>query len=127
MREIVNCGGLAVKNELLMQIYADVTGRPMKVSAGDQTCALGAAIFGAVAAGPKGGGFAGVQEAQEKLSRVREKVYLPDPQRQAVYAEMYALYGALHDAFGTPRWSGKLDHVMKQLISLRERQRGNDK
>ncbi len=124
VREIVNCGGLAVKNELLMQVYADVTGRPMKLAAGDQTCALGAAIFGAVAAGAKQGGFATVQEAQGKLSRVREKVYLPDPQRQAVYAEMYALYRTLHDAFGTKEWSGKLDQVMKQLIALREKQRG---
>ncbi len=124
VREFVNCGGLAVKNELLMQIYADVTGRPMKVSASDQTCALGAAIFGAVAAGAKEGGFATVQEAQKKLCRVREKAYLPDAQRQLVYVAMYELYHSLHDAFGTKDWSGKLDHVMKQLIALRERQRG---
>ena len=51
VKEIVNTGGLAIKNETLMQIYADVTGRPMKVSRSEQTCALGAAIFGAAAAG----------------------------------------------------------------------------
>ena len=51
VQEVVNTGGLAVKNAALMQIYADVIGRPMKISRSDQTCALGAAIFGAIAAG----------------------------------------------------------------------------
>ncbi len=49
--QVVNCGGIAEKNPLVMQIYADVTGRPMKVSRSAQTCALGAAIAGAVVAG----------------------------------------------------------------------------
>ena len=51
VKEVVNCGGLAAKNPLLMQIYADVSGRPMKISRSDQTPALGAAMFAAVAAG----------------------------------------------------------------------------
>ena len=49
--QVVNCGGIAEKNPVVMQIYADVTGRPMKVSRSAQTCALGAAIAGAVVAG----------------------------------------------------------------------------
>ena len=124
VRQIVNCGGLAVKNPLLMQIYADVTGRPMKVSRSDQTCALGAAIFGAVAAGKEVGGFADVAEAQAAVCGVRDTVYTPDSESHKVYAEIFALYGDLHDAFGAPGWSGKLDHVMKKLIEIRERQRG---
>jgi L-ribulokinase len=123
VKEFVNCGGLAAKNPLLMQIYADVTGRPMKVSRSDQTCALGAAIFGAVAAGKEAGGFASVPEAQRAMCGVKEKFYRPNPKAQAVYAELYPLYRALHDAFGTREWSGKLDHVMKDLIRIRERQR----
>jgi L-ribulokinase len=121
---IVTCGGLAVKNPLLMQIYADVTNRPMKIARSDQACALGAALFGAVAAGRKAGGFADVAEAQGALCGVRETVYTPDPERHAVYRELYALYRDLHDAFGTSAWSGKLNHVMKSLIAVRERQRG---
>lgn len=124
VNEVINCGGLAVKNPLLMQIYADVTGRPMKVSRSDQTCAVGAAIFGAVAAGQEAGGFASVAEAQAPVCGVRETVYTPIPGNQAVYAELYTLYRALHDAFGTAEWSGKLDRVMKELITIRERQRG---
>jgi len=123
VREIVNCGGLAVKNPLLMQIYADVTGRPMKVARSDQTCGVGAAIFGAVAAGREAGGFADVHAAQAAVCGVRAKVYKPDPARHAVYGELYSLYRELHDAFGTAEWSGKVSHVMKHLIAIRERQR----
>ena len=54
VEQIVNCGGIAEKNPLVMQIYADVTGRPMKISRSAQTCALGAAIAGAVVAGKRG-------------------------------------------------------------------------
>ena len=123
VREIVNCGGLAAKNSFLMQIYADVTGRPMKVSRSEQTCALGAAIFGAVAAGREAGGFANVPEAQAAVCGVKDEIFTPAPSRQKVYAELYALYRQLHDAFGTREWSGKLYSVMKDLIAIRERQR----
>jgi len=124
VKEIVNCGGLAAKNPLLMQIYADVTGRPMKVSRSDQTCALGAALFGAVAAGKNAGGFANVAEAQAALCGVRDQVFRPVAANHRVYAELYSLYRQLHDAFGTREWSGRLNRVMKDLIALRERQRG---
>jgi len=123
VREIVNCGGLAVKSPFLMQVYADVTGRPMKISRSDQTCAVGAAIFGAVAAGAKESGFKTVGEAQDAMCGVRDQVYKPDASAHKVYAELYTLYRQLHDAFGTAKWSGKLNHVMKQLIALREKQR----
>jgi len=122
VREIVNCGGLASKNPFLMQIYADILGRPMKVSRSDQTPALGAAIFGAVAAGPETSGYATVEEAQAAMTGIRE-VFEPDMQNHAVYAEMYRLYRQLHDAFGTEEWSGSMANVMKDLISIRERQR----
>jgi L-ribulokinase len=123
VREIVNCGGLASKNPFLMQIYADILGRPMKVSRSDQTPALGAAIFGAVAAGPDSSGYATIEEAQAAMTGIRQ-VFEPDMQNHAVYSEMYSIYRTLHDAFGTPDWSGSLFHVMKDVIALRERQRG---
>ena len=58
VEQIVNCGGIAEKNPLVMQIYADVTGRPSRSRASAQTCALGAAIAGAVVAGKAAGGYA---------------------------------------------------------------------
>ncbi len=117
IEEVINTGGLSIKNATLMQCYADIIGKPMKVSQSEQTCALGAAIFGAVAAGA---GELG--DLQAKVTATREKVYYPIPENQAVYAELYALYRTLHDAFGTAEWSGKINHVMKQLLDIRARQ-----
>lgn len=116
--EVVNTGGLAVKNATLMQLYADILGRPLKVAASDQTCALGSAIYGAVS----GGGFT-ISEIQENCCRMREKEYHPIPENQEIYREIYALYKTLHDAFGTADWSGQLGHVMKDIIDIRQRQR----
>ena len=115
--EIVNTGGLAIKNHTLMQIYADVIGKPMKVSQSEQTCALGAAIFGATAAGVDA-----LANVQSKVTATREKVFYPIPENQAVYAELYVLYRTLHDAFGTTDFSGKVNRVMKDLLDIRARQ-----
>ncbi len=121
--QVVNCGGIAEKNPLVMQIYADVTGRPMKISRSAQTPALGAAMAGAVVAGKKAGGYPGFSAAQKAMSGLKAKVYTPDRKANAVYAELYALYKQLHDAFGTEEWGGKLHNVMKDLIAIRNRVR----
>ena len=63
---IVCTGGIAEKNPLLMQIYADVTGRTMHVAASSQTCALGSAISAAVLAGAHPD-FAAAQAAMTSL------------------------------------------------------------
>ena len=76
INEIVNCGGLAVKNSLLMQIYADITGRPMKLSRSEQTPALGAAMFGAISAGKEVSGYSSILDAQRAMTGV-SKVYEP--------------------------------------------------
>jgi L-ribulokinase len=122
VEEIVNCGGLASKNPFLMQIYADIIGRPMKVSRSDQTPALGAAIFGAVAAGKELSGYARVEEAQQVMTGTKE-TYEPIGEYRHIYRELFKLYSQLHDAFGTSAWSGALHNVMKDLISIRQRQR----
>jgi L-ribulokinase len=119
IREVVNCGGLASKNPLLMQIYADITGRPMKISGSDQTPALGAAIFSAVAAGKKVGGYDTVREAQRSMTK-SGLVYNPIPENHAVYEKLYKLYRQLHDAFGTKSWSGSMYNVMKDLLDIRD-------
>lgn len=119
VEQIVNCGGIAEKNPLVMQIYADVTGRPMKVSRSAQTCALGAAIAGAVVAGVHPD-FAAAQKA---MTGLKPRVFQPNPQAHAVYRELYTLYRKLHDAFGTRGWTGNLYDVMKTLIEIRGRVR----
>ncbi len=119
VKEVVNCGGIAEKNPFVMQIYADVCNRPMKISRSAQTCALGAAIFGAVV----GGAYKSTEQAQRKMTGVKSTVYRPNKAAAKVYAELYTLYRTLHDAFGTTQFGGKLDRVMKELIAIRDRTR----
>ena len=117
--QVVNCGGIAEKNSVVMQIYADVTGRPMKISRSAQTCALGSAIAAAVVAGA----HKNYTAAQKAMTGLKPRVFKPDPKAHAVYKELYALYKQLHDAFGTKEWNGNLHGVMKQLIEIRGRVR----
>ena len=123
VRQVINCGGIAEKNPLAMQIYADVTGRPMKISRSQQTCALGAAIAGAVVAGRKAGGYANFAAAQKAMTGLKPRVFTPAAKAHAVYKELYKLYHTLHDAFGTKTWTGNLHGVMKQLLDIRSRTR----
>jgi L-ribulokinase len=119
VRQLVNCGGIAEKNPLVMQIYADVTGRPMKISRSAQTCALGAAIAGAVVAGA----HRDVPSAQKAMTGLKHRVYQPSPKANEVYRRLYPLYRKLHDAFGTPDANGNLYHVMKELLAIRNEAR----
>ena len=119
VRQIINCGGIAEKNPLVMQIYADVTGRPMKVSRSAQTCALGSAIAGAVVAGA----YPDFASAQKSMTGLKSRVFKPDAKAHAVYRELYPLYRKLHDAFGTKEWTGNLHDLMKRLIDIRNRVR----
>jgi L-ribulokinase len=102
-----------------MQIYADVCNRPMKISRSAQTCALGAAIFGAVV----GGAHETVEAAQEAMTGVKDEVFEPRADAAAIYAELFALYTKLHDEFGGFTNGSDLGSVMKDLISIRERTR----
>jgi L-ribulokinase len=104
-----------------MQIYADVCNRPMKISASAQTCALGAAIFGAVV----GGAYKDTASAQRAMTGVKRTVFRPRPAHVAVYAELYKLYMQLHDAFGgvDKDRPASMGHVMKDLIAIRDRVR----
>jgi L-ribulokinase len=119
VKEVVNCGGIAEKNSLVMQIYADVCNRPMKISRSAQTCALGAAVFGAVA----GGGYRTVEAAQKKMTGVKEVVYRPSKAATAVYAELYGIYYTLYNAFSAAGGKLPMNRVMKDLIALRHRVR----
>jgi L-ribulokinase len=121
--EIVATGGLPDRNKLLMQIYADVTGRPIKVAGTHQAGALGSAMFGAVAAGKAAGGYDTIFEAARHMARLRDDAYQPDPEAQKVYDRLFAEYVTLHDYFGrgTPAGEsgGAGNNVMKRLKALR--------
>jgi len=112
--ELVACGGLPERNKLLMQIYADVTSREIRVADSPQTPALGAAMHGAVAAGADAGGYANIVDAAQRMARLRDDIYRPIPENSAVYERLYREYVLLHDYFGR----GGND-VMKRLKSLK--------
>ena len=119
VKDVVNCGGIAEKNPFVMQIYADVCNRPMKISRSAQTCALGAAIFGAVV----GKAYKRVEQAQRKMTGVKPEVFRPVKKNAATYAQLYVLYKQLHDSLGTAKDRAALGHVMKDLIAIRNRVR----
>ncbi|WP_270166045.1 ribulokinase [Paenibacillus sp. SYP-B4298] len=115
VNELYACGGLPQKNRLLMQIYADVTNREIKVAASKQTPALGAAMFGAVAAGAAKGGYDSIVDAARSMARVREESFKPIPANVERYERLYQEYTLLHDYFGR----GAND-VMKRLKAIKE-------
>jgi len=114
VNEIVATGGLPDRNRLLMQIYADVNGREVKVAKSHQTPALGAAMFGAVAAGAAAGGYDSIFAASKTMAHLRDDHYVPIPENKAVYERLFKEYLTLHDYFGR----GEND-VMKRLKALK--------
>ncbi|MDD5349163.1 MAG: ribulokinase [Chthoniobacteraceae bacterium] len=122
IERVVCCGGIAEKNGLLMQIYADVTGCAMQVTGSSQACALGAAIAAAVLAGPEKGGYPNFPAAQKAMTSLKPVCYTPNAEAQAVYDRLYALYRQLHDAFGGVTRSADLSRVMKELLAIQQEQ-----
>jgi L-ribulokinase len=116
VHEIVNCGGISEKNPLVMQIYADVTNRPIRIARSAQACAMGSAIFGAVV----GGAHASTEAAQKSMAGVKEIVFTSNPASAEIYDKLYSLYSDIHDAFGNTGSNRSLNHVMKDLIAIRQ-------
>jgi L-ribulokinase len=112
--DLVATGGLPERNKLLMQIYADVTGREIKVAAASQAGALGSAMHGAVAAGAAAGGYDTIQQAAARMAHLKDEVYRPVAAHKRTYDALYAEYVVLHDYFGR----GAND-VMKRLKRIR--------
>jgi L-ribulokinase len=112
--ELVIAGGL-MRNKLIMQIYADVTGRPLSLIGSAQGPALGSAIHAAVAAGA----YPDVPAAAAAMGGMRRGVYLPAPASEAVYDELYREYVTLHDYFGRGA-----NQVLHRLRALRDRVHG---
>ena len=117
---VVCCGGIAEKNDLFMQIYADVIGQPMLIAGSPQTPALGAAVSAAVTAGAASGGHDSWSTAQDRMTSLKEKRFDPRPEAKRTYDELYAIFRQLHDAFGgAPGAQGDLGSVMKRLLDIK--------
>jgi L-ribulokinase len=133
IERVVCCGGIAEKNDVFMQIYADVLGQPMLIAGSPQTPALGAAVSAAVTAGANAGGYDSWTEAQDRMTTIKSKRFEPRPDAKVVYDELYGIYRELHDAFGLPaeasaRATGAaagarpdLGSLMKRLLALKEK------
>ncbi len=91
VRGVLAIGGIARKSPLVMQICADVLGRPLQVAASDQCCALGAAMAGAVV----GGAHATLAAAQGAMASGIERTYRPVARAVAVYEGGYRRYREL--------------------------------
>ena len=117
---VVCAGGIAEKNPMLMQIYADVTGCTMLVAGSSQACALGAAVAAAVVAGA----HPDFPTAQARMTSLKRVAYRPRRSAQRVYGQLYHLYRQLHDALGGLNRSADLSTVMKDLLAIKEAQRG---
>lgn len=117
VERVVACGGITDRSPLVMQTYADVLNRTILQSRSAQTCALGAAIAGAVAAGV----HPDVPCAQRAMCGFSDRKHTPDPHAAGIYRELYALYSDLHDAFGVSGERRDLSSVMTRLRDIRRR------
>jgi L-ribulokinase len=123
VERVVCCGGIAEKNDLFMQIYADVLGHPMLIAGSPQTPALGASIAAAVAAGSAAGGYDSFEAAQAKMTSLKERKFTPNAAAQKVYDQLYGIYRELHDTLGgVPGAKADMGTLMKRLLAIRERQ-----
>ncbi len=116
VKRIVCAGGIAEKSPLLMQIYADVTGRTMFVAGSSQACALGSAVSAAVLAGE----FRDFPAAQKAMTSLKSVSYRPNAPARRAYDRLYRIYRSLHDAFGGVNRSADLSQVMKDLLKIKQ-------
>jgi L-ribulokinase len=117
VNELIAAGGLPEKNKLLMQIYADVTGKPIRLAGSAQAPAVGSAMHAAVAAGI----YPDIQSAAEKMGSLKNEIVQPILPNQEIYERLYADYKLLYDYFGR----GQND-VMKRLKQIKRETRGDN-
>jgi len=113
--DLYAAGGIPEKSGLIMQIFADVTNMEIKIAATPNSCSVGGAMFGAVAAGKIRGGYDSIFEAAKEMGRVKDKVYRPIPENAKIYDKLYAEYKILHDYFGRGE-----NNVMKRLKKIKK-------
>lgn len=113
--EFIASGGISQKDPMMMQIYADVLNMPIRIADSLQGPALGAAMFGAVAAGAAAGGYDDIFEAARAIGKVKNVCYMPVPENAAIYDRLFREYRELHDYFGR----GGND-IMKRLKQLKK-------
>ncbi len=114
IKEVIASGGLPKRNPLLMQIYADILDKPIKVAQSEQASAIGAAILGSVAAGGKNGGPSSIIQAIQQMASPIETTYYPNKENTQTYQTLYTMYQTLHNYFGIQH-----QHMMRTLKQMR--------
>ena len=112
--EVIVSGGIAEKNPFVLRVFTDVLKRPVRISASDQTAALGSAMYAAAAAGESAGGYGSVADAAKALAKLKDEVYEPDQKHAAVYDRLYELYQET-----VKRFDPRENPVLKALRELR--------
>ena len=115
--EVIVSGGIPEKNPLVLRIFTDVLNRPVRVSASDQTAALGSAMYAAAAAGEAAGGYASVAQAAKALARLKEDTYQPDPAHARTYDRLFGLYRELVECFDPRKM-----RVLRELREMKQSQ-----
>lgn len=110
----IAAGGIAQKDPMTMQIYADIINMPVKIAESSQCGALGSAIHAAVAAGGDFGGYDSIYEASDKMGKISEKIFMPSPENVKIYDKLFREYEILHDYFGKAE-----NDVMKRLSEIK--------
>ncbi len=123
VNEVTIAGGIAKKNPFIMQVYADVLGKPVRIAGSAQNAALSSAIWAAYAAGSEGGGYGSLEEAVEHMADILECSYVPDQESRQVYNVIYGEYEKLHDYFGRG-----VNPVMKKLkyLAVEQNKKNNE-
>lgn len=108
--DLIACGGVAEKNDFVLQTIADVTGKTVYRGASAETVALGAAMFGAVV----GGVFEKVQDAQDALCKLDPCAFAPSHGATARYDALYPIWTAAQTQLG------KESDILKRLLEFRD-------
>jgi L-ribulokinase len=96
VKGLIGMGGVAKKSPYIMQTMADVMNMPIKIHKSEQTCATGAAMFAATAAGI----YNNVEEAMAAMGQGFEKEYYPDKYKADIYQKRYLKYQKLGEFTG---------------------------
>ncbi len=117
--EVVACGGIAERSELMMQLLADVTGLALTIPDSSQIPARGAALFGGLAAGSARGGFDDIETAVARLKPDIARRYEPSQSHMVTYRDLYSVFCALHDEFGREHveWLHRLKQIRRTVMA----------
>jgi L-ribulokinase len=88
VKGLIGLGGVAKKSSFIMQMMADIMNMPIRIHQSEQTCALGAAMFGATAAGI----YKKVEDAMDAMGQGFDATYQPDKANVDMYAKRYEQY-----------------------------------